>query len=104
VQSGLAEQLEDRKSELTEYAVKLNASGELISQLARRIYDIRCRIVHSKSTSQREGGPGLLPGTHHDDLVRNELPLMEYLAQQALVSAAEPLVLPQRPQRASASR
>jgi hypothetical protein len=68
--------------------------GALLSEVAVRIYDIRCRIVHSKSSSERDIGPGLLPGTHHDDLLRDELPLMEYLAQAALVSAAEPLVLP----------
>lgn len=94
--SRLKGQLEDRKCELTNKALKFSAGDELMPQLAQRIYDIRCRIVHSKSASQRDSGPGLLPGTHHDDLVRNELPLMEFLAQQALVSAAEPLMLPPR--------
>lgn len=91
--------LENRKSELTQIAVTVAPTDDLLVQLARRIYDIRCRIVHSKSSSERDPGPGLLPGTHHDDLVERELPLMEYLAQQALVTSAEPLILPTRPNR-----
>jgi vacuolar-type H+-ATPase subunit H len=95
-EGGITDHLEDRRSELTNRNLKLSTGDELLVQLGQRIYDIRCRIVHSKGGSQRDGGPGLLPGTHHDDLIRIELPLMEYLAQQALVSAAEPLSLPHR--------
>ena len=66
-------------------------ADDVVRLLARRIYDIRCRIVHSKSSSPNELGPGLLAGTAHDDLIQPELPLLEYLAQQALIAAAEPL-------------
>ncbi len=90
----LRQQVTDSRSELSSRTLTLRPHAALHSELSQRIYDIRCRIVHSKSASQRETGPGLLPGTHHDDLVASELPLIEYLAQQALVSAAEQLRLP----------
>ena len=66
-------------------------SDDLIKQLALRIYDIRNRIVHSKDTGISDSGPGVLAGTPDDDLVARELPLLDYLAQQALVASAGPL-------------
>lgn len=89
----MEDHLKDRKSELTKKAVKIDQVDDLLGQLGQRIYDIRCKIAHSKNGSVRDTGPGLLPGTHHDDLVRIELPLMEFLTQQALVDSAEPLTI-----------
>jgi hypothetical protein len=89
----LTEHVTDSRSELTSKILTLKSQPSLLTDLAQRVYDIRCKIVHSKSVSQRQAGPGLLPGTHHDDLVIAELPLIEYLAEQALISAAEPLGL-----------
>jgi hypothetical protein len=82
------------KSELTNRLVNLTQMPSLLPDLSRRIYDIRCRIVHSKSSSDRSNDEGLLPGTHHDDLVIPELPVIEYLAEQALISSSEPLKIP----------
>lgn len=65
-------------------------SDDVLRLMALRIYDVRCKIVHSKSSGD-DLGPGLLAGTAHDDLIQPELPLLEYLAQQALVSSGEPL-------------
>ena len=92
--SGLTEQMQDKSSELTKKPMRQSGNDDVLLPLAQRIYDIRCRIVHSKSASARDAGPGLLPGTHHDDLVRHELRLMEFLAQQALLAAADRLVIP----------
>lgn len=71
--------------------VNVKNAHDLVADVARRIYDIRCRIVHSKSDSQREEGHGLLPGTNDEWLVERELPLIEYLAEQALVASASKL-------------
>jgi len=62
---------------------------ELLAQLSDRIYDIRCKIVHSKSSGPGDAGPGLLPGTSDDLLVRPELPLLEFLAERALIASSE---------------
>ena len=96
VDLGLEEVLA-KKSELSECRVKSSDTEDVIQNLARRVYDIRCRIVHSKSGFSSDGGPGLLPGTHHEDLVRAEIPLMEYLARSALIASAERLLLPAAP-------
>lgn len=95
--NGLNEQLEDKKSELSQKLVRASTGNDVLAQLGERIYDIRCKIVHSKSGSLRGVGPGLLPGTYHDDLVRGELLMMEFLAQQALLATADRLSIPRKP-------
>lgn len=92
--SGAEDQLRDKKSPLSNKVVTLGQEASLLEQLAHRIYDIRCSIVHSKSHSVRSPGPGLLPETDEDDLIREELPIMEFLAQQALVATSDRLALP----------
>jgi hypothetical protein len=85
--SSLEEVLKDKSSEISDKRVIL-ASGEPVrTSVAARVYDIRCRIVHSKADGGG-GGTGLLPGTHHEDLVLQELPLVEFLAERALVASA----------------
>ena len=89
----LEDHVTDRNSELTIKSLQVSDTSQLLEQLAERVYDIRCRIVHSKD-SHREGGldgPGVIPGTHHDDLVIAELPIIEFLARQAIVSSGQPL-------------
>lgn len=82
-----------KRSEISQKTVKTSDRTEVLQQLSQRIYDIRCSIVHSKHSNSRTSGPGLLPGTHHDDFIASELPLIEYLARQALFASAERLVL-----------
>lgn len=86
----LVDRLADKKSSLSSQTVNVR-SEDLLVQLSRRIYDIRCRIVHSKSASHREGGAGLLPGTSDEDLIRFELPLIDFLSEKALVASSDRL-------------
>lgn len=89
-ESGLTSALADRKSALSESVVRLDAD-DLLLQLGKRIYDIRCKIVHSKSLGGQNGGAGLLPGTEDEDLIFQELRLMRFLAEQALAANASRL-------------
>ena len=54
-------------------------------------FNVKTVIVYSKDTGISDSGPGVLAGTPDDDLVGRELPLLDYLAQQALVASAGPL-------------
>lgn len=90
---GLEDVLRKKSEGLSREFVNLTAGSSVIQQLSSRIYDVRCRIVHSKSASQRELGPGLLPGTADEELAEVELPILEYLAEQALESVASRLDL-----------
>ncbi|OAV51125.1 hypothetical protein A6F49_02250 [Enteractinococcus helveticum] len=84
----LEEHLSDKNSELSTVRIQVSREEDILRRLAARIYAIRCGIVHSKSTNSKGAGSGLLPGTHHDDLILIELPLIEFLAQQALLKTA----------------
>jgi len=86
--SGLEDLLRSKDSEVSDKRIILAGNEPTRGSVAARIYDIRCRIVHSKSDGG-SGGTGLLPGTYHEDLVLRELPLIEFLAQRALIASAE---------------
>lgn len=83
--------LGDRKSEISTHWLTERSTDDLRQSIARRIYQIRCRIVHAKELSEDGKTGGLIPGSHHDDLIRAELPLMEFLAQRAIIASAERL-------------
>jgi len=91
----LEEHLKNRKSELTGQGLRIGDENALLDDLANRIYDIRCRIVHSKYSGMAglTDSAGLIPGTHHDDLVMSELPIMEFLAERAIVASSEALYI-----------
>lgn len=92
VEAGLVETVADRRSEASSEVIALGPGDDVRKSASRRIYDIRCRIVHSKSDGRDSGG-GLIPGSHHDDLIRAELPLIYFLAERALIASAERLDL-----------
>ena len=72
--------------------VPLGAGGDIRDSVARRVYDIRCNIVHAKSEHARAGtAGGFIPGSADEDLVLRELPLIRYLAEKALIDSAERL-------------
>ncbi len=53
-------------------------------QLADRIYDIRCKIVHTKESEEEKGR--ILPFTKQESLLYIENEIMEFLASKALIA------------------
>ena len=63
-----------------------NSDSDVRNDLADRIYDIRCKIVHSKGVA-KDGKPEfILPFSKESDLLLYDISLIEYVAQRALVS------------------
>ncbi len=67
--------------------------GELLEAIAGRIYDIRCKIVHTK-----ESGPGddfglLLPFSSEAENLGHDTALLQMIARSALISGSRPLQL-----------
>jgi hypothetical protein len=58
--------------------------------VADRIYDIRCKIVHTKHDG-KEGYELLLPYTEAAELVTDEIPLIRFVAQKILISGSKEL-------------
>lgn len=67
-----------------------NLSADLRSDVAERIYDIRCRIVHTKNDSHDGEIELLLPFTREAEQLSFDIELVQYLAQQVLIAAATP--------------
>jgi hypothetical protein len=65
-------------------------TANLPRQLADRIYDLRCRIVHAKGNAFDEAGSPLLPFNADANLLRHDLQLVRFAAQQVLLTAAIP--------------
>ncbi len=83
----------ERKIEgLTKTTLRASASDdELVTRTADRIYEIRCRIVHTK-----EGGGGeevglLLPFSPEADRLDPDIEVAEFIARRVLAAAARPI-------------
>jgi hypothetical protein len=68
-----------------------NKKLDLREQFAERIYDIRCRIVHTKDT-ELDGGR-ILPFSKEEALLRTELAIIEFMARKVIIAVSEKLSL-----------
>lgn len=66
-----------------------NRDKDIREQMAERIYDIRCRIVHAKEDDKRGR---IMPFTKEEVLLqRFDLPLIEMIASKVIIANSRPL-------------
>jgi hypothetical protein len=71
-----------------------SASTDLRLEVAERIYDIRCKIVHTKSGgNEGEDFDLLLPYSKEADLLEYDIELIQYVARQVLIASSRDLTL-----------
>lgn len=70
-----------------------DANVDLRNDVADRIYDIRCKIVHTKSGGREGDVELLLPFSKEADLLYADIHLIQFVAREVLVSASSPLRL-----------
>lgn len=68
-----------------------NASADLRGDVAERLYDIRCKIVHTKSDSQSADVEPMLPFSKEAEHLLFDIELVQYLARQVLIAGSRPL-------------
>lgn len=68
-----------------------NVNADLNGEVAERIYEIRCKIVHSKNESRDGGLDLLLPYSSEAQRLFFDVELMQFLAQAVLITASTPL-------------
>jgi hypothetical protein len=68
-----------------------NGAEDLRDQVARRIYQIRCRIVHTKSDGGDDAIDLLLPTSKEVRSLSPDLAIVRLLAKQVLIANAQPL-------------
>lgn len=84
-----ADFLSSKAKGLTEHKLPLSASHvDLRNDVAERIYDIRCKIVHTKTDARAGEFELLLPFSKEAEQLHFDIELIQYLAQQVLVSAS----------------
>lgn len=65
-----------------------NAAADIRNDVADRIYDIRCKIVHTKADSRDGNVELLLPFTPEAEQLSYDIELIRYVAQQVLINAS----------------
>ena len=91
----------DRKSEfgakklpLTKLKLSLGQENfDLRSETADILYDIRCKIVHTKADDVDDREAILLPFSAEAELLRSYVDLIRFLAQAVLIAASSPMKL-----------
>jgi hypothetical protein len=66
---------------------------DLRDQVANRIYDLRCRIVHTKEEGDPRKAGLLLPYSGEADSLENDIELLQLIAQKVLIAGASTLRL-----------
>jgi len=80
-----------KSSPLTRYRVSVrDGNTDLRDQVAERIYDLRCKIVHTKD-SNTDQVDLLLPNSTEAEMLQDDIELLRLLASQILVAASRPL-------------
>lgn len=70
-----------------------NPDVDLRNDVADRIYDIRCKIVHTKGESRNGEIELLLPFSEEAEQLVYDIDLLQYVAQRALIAASSSLRL-----------
>jgi hypothetical protein len=65
--------------------------ADVVGEAAERIYDIRCRIVHTKSDARDEGKAVLLPFSDDAENLQADIELVQFVAQRVLIAASKPI-------------
>jgi hypothetical protein len=58
---------------------------------SERIYDIRCKVVHTKSLEDGGGEDMILPFSKEADLLIDDVELIQFLARRVLIASSAPL-------------
>lgn len=67
-----------------------SSDSELKVEVSRRVYELRCKIVHTKVDPRDADVELLLPFSKEADLMRHDIELAQYLAQQVLIAGSRP--------------
>ncbi|SCG80651.1 hypothetical protein GA0070609_6561 [Micromonospora echinaurantiaca] len=66
----------------------LDAGNRLSRQAADRVYDIRCRVVHTKEDGGKSGAKMIVPGSRESKLLQHDIELVQFLAQKAIIAGS----------------
>ncbi|MBU7574508.1 MAG: hypothetical protein KAF64_14220 [Hydrogenophaga sp.] len=65
-------------------------TADLRADVAERIYEIRCKIVHTKTDAKNSEFELLLPFSKEAEQLAHDIELVQFVAQQVLIAASTP--------------
>ncbi|HZU32579.1 MAG TPA: hypothetical protein VFB79_15790, partial [Candidatus Angelobacter sp.] len=78
---------------ISEKKIALSSEATLIEQTSERIYDIRCKVVHTKNLDNGQGEDMILPFSKEADLLMDDVDLIQFLARRVLIASSAPLII-----------
>jgi hypothetical protein len=76
---------------ISEKRITLTDEAALVELTAERIYDIRCKVVHTKNADGRERDEMILPFSKEAELLMDDVELVRFLARKVLIASSVPL-------------
>ena len=76
---------------ISDRRISLSDDAGVVEQTAERIYDIRCKVVHTKNLEGGEGDEMILPFSKEADLLMDDVELIMFLARKVMIASSSPL-------------
>jgi hypothetical protein len=76
---------------ISDKRIVLSEDSPIVDQAAERVYDIRCKVVHTKNLEGGEGGEMILPFSEEADLLMDDVELIKFLARRVLIASSASL-------------
>ncbi len=70
-----------------------SSKADIVTQVAKRIYDIRCKIVHTKSSAKSGQSDLLLPFSKEAQYLGFDIELVRFIARKVLIASSRPFTL-----------
>ncbi len=70
-----------------------NPSEDLRSEVGDRIYDIRCKIVHTKSGETKEDVEQLLPFSKEAEMLNYDIELLKFITRQVIIGSSRSMTV-----------
>ncbi len=81
---------ENKGKDISKQKISLkNENADLISEISERIYQIRCRIVHSKASADEM--EVLLPYSNAINKLNFDIELIEFISRKVLIASSRPI-------------
>jgi hypothetical protein len=68
-------------------------SEDLRSKVGERIYDIRCKIVHTKTGENTENVELLLPFSKEAEMLNYDIELLKFITRQVIIGSSRPMTV-----------
>ena len=78
---------------ISDKRIDMSDDASVVDQAAERIYDILCKVVHTKNMDGGEGDEMILPFSKEADLLTDDVELIKFLARKVLTASGTPLRL-----------